>query len=79
MLSPFTLYSQRNYSGIGLTSVVLHGLAPAQTYTVRVCCGLKQHFWKWGDWSKSSTFKTEEDSEYPIHMQLPGHTFLKYW
>uniref|UniRef100_A0A8C8JE70 Leukemia inhibitory factor receptor-like n=1 Tax=Oncorhynchus tshawytscha TaxID=74940 RepID=A0A8C8JE70_ONCTS len=68
MVCQVQLNHSGNFSGIGLRSVVLHGLAPAQTYTVHVCCGLKQHFWKWGDWSEGSTFKTEEDSEYPIHM-----------
>uniref|UniRef100_A0A8C7MDQ6 Leukemia inhibitory factor receptor n=1 Tax=Oncorhynchus kisutch TaxID=8019 RepID=A0A8C7MDQ6_ONCKI len=71
----------RNFSGIGLRSVVLHGLAPAQTYTVQVCCGLKQHFWKWGDWSKGSTFKTEEDipEMLDVWMQIEGNQTMILW
>ncbi|XP_038827017.1 leukemia inhibitory factor receptor-like isoform X5 [Salvelinus namaycush] len=71
----------RNYSGIGLRSVVLHGLAPAQTYTVQVCCGLKQHFWKWGDWSEGSTFKTEEDipEALDVWMQIEGNQTIILW
>uniref|UniRef100_A0A4W5PU24 Fibronectin type-III domain-containing protein n=1 Tax=Hucho hucho TaxID=62062 RepID=A0A4W5PU24_9TELE len=71
----------RNYSGIGLRSVVLHGLAPAQTYTVQVCCGLKQHFWKWGDWSKGSTFKTKEDipEALDVWMQVKANQTIILW
>ncbi|XP_041753764.1 leukemia inhibitory factor receptor isoform X2 [Coregonus clupeaformis] len=71
----------RKYSGIGLRSVVLHGLAPAQTYTVQVHCGLKQHFWKWGDWSRASTFKTKEDTPeaLDVWMQIEGNQTIILW
>ncbi|KAK6315787.1 hypothetical protein J4Q44_G00133110 [Coregonus suidteri] len=71
----------RKYSGIGLRSVVLHGLAPAQTYTVQVHCGLKQHFWKWGDWSRGSTFKTKEDTPeaLDVWMQIEGNQTIILW
>ncbi|CAB1352915.1 unnamed protein product, partial [Coregonus sp. 'balchen'] len=68
----------RKYSGIGLASVVSHGLAPAQTYIVQVRCGLKQHFWKWGNWS---TLQTKEDipEVLDVWMQIEGNQTIIIW
>ncbi|KAK6322066.1 hypothetical protein J4Q44_G00068580 [Coregonus suidteri] len=62
----------------GLASVVSHGLAPAQTYIVQVRCGLKQHFWKWGNWS---TLQTKEDipEVLDVWMQIEGNQTIIIW
>ncbi|KAI3372719.1 hypothetical protein L3Q82_023180 [Scortum barcoo] len=46
-------------SGVGLCSVFLSDLYPAEDYTVEVRCGVQQNFWKWGNWSKPISFKTK--------------------
>ncbi|XP_024131397.1 LIF receptor subunit alpha a [Oryzias melastigma] len=51
----------RNFSGVGLRSVLLSGLYPDEAYTVRVRCGAQKYFWKWGDWSQTLSFKTKPD------------------
>ncbi|XP_062334746.1 leukemia inhibitory factor receptor-like isoform X1 [Osmerus eperlanus] len=66
---------KRNYSGHGLGSVVLTGLTPADTYTVKVCCGTVKHFWKWGDNSVNSTFQTKGDIPDPLDVWM--HTEKK--
>ncbi|KAM3874201.1 leukemia inhibitory factor receptor-like [Diretmus argenteus] len=60
-LSHGELTDRVNSSGVGLGFTVLLGLIPSQTYTVQVRCGAKEHFWTWGDWSTSHTFKTKDD------------------
>ncbi|KAM4719644.1 oncostatin-M-specific receptor subunit beta-like [Anableps anableps] len=45
--------------GVGLNATVLTGLRPNWKYEVKVRCGTAQHFWKWGDWSQSVSFRTE--------------------
>lgn len=54
---------QRNFSGVGLRSVLLSGLYPDEAYTVRVRCGAQKYFWKWGDWSQTLSFKTKPDGK----------------
>ncbi|XP_073697122.1 LIF receptor subunit alpha a [Garra rufa] len=54
------LSSTRNYSGPGLSSVVLEGLWPDVDYTVTLRCGAKHGFWKWGD----------ESALYRIHTKM---------
>ncbi|XP_012684063.1 LIF receptor subunit alpha a [Clupea harengus] len=51
----------RNYSGAGLSLVLLEDLWPYETYRARVRCGSKNYFWKWGDWSSESSFRTKMD------------------
>ncbi|NWX82512.1 OSMR protein, partial [Nothoprocta pentlandii] len=43
-------------------SITLGGLQPYTQYSLRVRCGAAQHFWRWGEWSKAQTFRTEEAS-----------------
>lgn len=50
---------QRVFSGVGLRSVFLSDLYPDEHYSVKVRCGAQQNFWKWGNWSKLSSFKTK--------------------
>ncbi|XP_053181280.1 LIF receptor subunit alpha a [Scomber japonicus] len=50
-----------NFSGEGVQSVVLSDLYPDEDYSVKVRCGAQQHFWKWGDWSETFSFKTAID------------------
>uniref|UniRef100_A0AAX7VJC7 Fibronectin type-III domain-containing protein n=2 Tax=Astatotilapia calliptera TaxID=8154 RepID=A0AAX7VJC7_ASTCA len=47
--------------GVGLTAAVIKDLIPYWDYVVRVRCGTAQHFWKWGDWSKSVKICTKGD------------------
>lgn len=49
---------QYTVSGVGLQSVVLSDLYPDEEYVVQVRCGAQQNFWKWGNWSKPFSFKT---------------------
>ncbi|KAI2665002.1 Leukemia inhibitory factor receptor [Labeo rohita] len=55
------LSSTRNYSGPGLTSVMLENLWPDVDYTVTVRCGSKHGFWKWGDESTPFRIHTKMD------------------
>ncbi|NP_001014328.2 LIF receptor subunit alpha a precursor [Danio rerio] len=55
------LSSTRNYSGTGLSSVVLEDLWPDVDYTVTVRCASKQSFWKWGDESAPCRIRTKMD------------------
>lgn len=50
---------KRVFSGMGLRSVFLSDLYPDEHYSVKVRCGAQQNFWKWGNWSKVSSFKTK--------------------
>lgn len=54
---------QRNFSGEGLRSVVVLDLYPDEDYSVKVRCGAQQNFWRWGDWSKPFSFKTNIDGK----------------
>uniref|UniRef100_A0A672YUC5 Leukemia inhibitory factor receptor-like n=1 Tax=Sphaeramia orbicularis TaxID=375764 RepID=A0A672YUC5_9TELE len=53
--------TKRTFSGVGLRSVVLLDLYPYEAYSVKVRCGAQQNFWKWGNWSKTFSFKTKID------------------
>ncbi|XP_041643097.1 LIF receptor subunit alpha a [Cheilinus undulatus] len=53
--------TKRTFSGVGLQSVVLTDLYPDEDYSVQVCCGAQQNFWKWGNWSDPFPFKTNAD------------------
>lgn len=59
------LSSLRNYSGTGLSSVVLDGLWPDVDYTVSVRCGSLHNFWKWGDISTPYSIRTKMDRPDP--------------
>ncbi|XP_077097861.1 LIF receptor subunit alpha a isoform X1 [Siphateles boraxobius] len=63
------LSSTRNYSGIGLSSVILEGLWPDVDYTVTVRCGSKHAFWKWGN----------ESAPYSIHTKMDHPDALDVW
>ncbi|XP_056110796.1 LIF receptor subunit alpha a [Rhinichthys klamathensis goyatoka] len=63
------LSSTRNYSGTGLSSVMLEGLWPDVDYTVTVRCGSKHAFWKWGD----------ESAPYSIHTKMDLPDALDVW
>ncbi|XP_009897785.2 oncostatin-M-specific receptor subunit beta [Dryobates pubescens] len=43
-------------------SMTLSGLQPYTEYTVRVRCGAAKHFWRWSEWSKAQTIRTEEST-----------------
>ncbi|XP_066568265.1 LIF receptor subunit alpha a [Amia ocellicauda] len=45
----------------GSSKISVGQLHPFETYSVRVRCGSKQHFWKWGDWSRNVQFNTAEE------------------
>lgn len=49
----------RNFTGVGLRSVVLLDLHPDEEYRLQVRCGSQKNFWKWGDWSSTLYFKTK--------------------
>ncbi|XP_051552317.1 leukemia inhibitory factor receptor-like [Myxocyprinus asiaticus] len=59
----------RNYSGMGLSFVVLEGLWPDIEYTVSVRCGSLHSFWKWGD----------ESTPYRIHTKMDRPESLDVW
>ncbi|KAK7933522.1 hypothetical protein WMY93_004418 [Mugilogobius chulae] len=52
----------RTFSGVGLRSVVLLDLYPYEEYSVKVRCGAQQNFWRWGNWSKTISFRTDCDT-----------------
>ncbi|KAJ7987124.1 hypothetical protein DPEC_G00335500 [Dallia pectoralis] len=72
---------KKEYPGSVVVPLVLTDLAPAQSYTVKVRCGLAQHFWKWGDWSSGRTFQTKEDipEMLDVWMQIEGNQTLILW
>ncbi|KAJ8285299.1 hypothetical protein GJAV_G00025250 [Gymnothorax javanicus] len=49
------------FSGRGLKQATVLGLQPDEQYTARVRCRLLGNLWKWGDWSSSYKFKTQEE------------------
>ncbi|KAI4879687.1 hypothetical protein NFI96_032027 [Prochilodus magdalenae] len=57
---------QETFEGTGLKSLILADLQPFTEYTARVRCGSHEHFYKWGDWSDSITFTTQEDKNFYI-------------
>ncbi|XP_067295683.1 LIF receptor subunit alpha a [Pseudorasbora parva] len=63
------LSSTRNYSGTGLSSVMLEGLWPDVDYNVTLRCGSKNAFWKWGD----------KSAPYIIHTKMDRPDALDVW
>ncbi|XP_016389704.1 leukemia inhibitory factor receptor-like [Sinocyclocheilus rhinocerous] len=63
------LSSTRNYSGPGLSSVVLESLRPDVDYTVTLRCGSKHSFWKWGN----------ESAPFRIHTKMDRPDALDVW
>ncbi|XP_019216895.1 leukemia inhibitory factor receptor [Oreochromis niloticus] len=55
-----TVFQIENF-GVGLTAAVIKDLIPHWDYDMRVRCGTAQHFWKWGDWSRSVKIHTKGD------------------
>ncbi|KAJ0067917.1 hypothetical protein NL108_011703, partial [Boleophthalmus pectinirostris] len=53
--------TKRTFSGVGLRSAVLLDLYPYEEYSVKVRCGAQQNFWRWGNWSKTISFRTDSD------------------
>lgn len=53
--------TKRTFSGVALHSVVLLDLFPYEEYNIKVRCGAQQNFWKWGNWSKTISFKTKSE------------------
>lgn len=64
MSNTFSSFTKENFSGEGLSSLVLVNLQPFTKYTARVRCGSYEHFYEWGDWSEITEFSTLEDSKY---------------
>ncbi|XP_077203132.1 oncostatin-M-specific receptor subunit beta-like isoform X2 [Paroedura picta] len=54
------LHNSTSYSIASLHTV--SGLEPYTEYTFRVRCGANRHFWKWSEWSKPRTERTEESA-----------------
>ncbi|CAN9504743.1 unnamed protein product [Ophioblennius macclurei] len=75
-----TSVTVENY-GTGLNIVVVSGLIPHWTYSVKVRCGTAQHFWRWGDWSKSLFFQTHGDVPEALNVwtQMKGNQTLVLW
>ncbi|XP_061755601.1 LIF receptor subunit alpha a [Nerophis ophidion] len=53
--------TKRTFTGVGLRTVILLDLYPDEDYCVRVHCGAQKNFWKWGNWSKTYSFRTNID------------------
>lgn len=51
----------RNFTGVGLSAVLLDGLRPDVQYSVSVRCASQLRFWKWGDWSAPYSIHTLMD------------------
>ncbi|KAM9322394.1 oncostatin-M-specific receptor subunit beta-like isoform 2-T2 [Pholidichthys leucotaenia] len=51
----------RSISGAGLNAAPINNLTPNWRHSVKVQCGTAQHFWKWGDWSKTLEIHTKAD------------------
>ncbi|KAF7687766.1 hypothetical protein HF521_014994 [Silurus meridionalis] len=51
----------RNYTGVGLSSVVLERLRPDTEYSFSIRCASLHYFWRWGDWSAPYSLHTHMD------------------
>ncbi|XP_072527955.1 LIF receptor subunit alpha a [Salminus brasiliensis] len=51
----------RNFTGAGLSAVLLDGLRPDVLYSVSVRCASFHNFWRWGDWSAPYSIHTAMD------------------
>ncbi|TTM35975.1 Leukemia inhibitory factor receptor [Bagarius yarrelli] len=51
----------RNYTGVGLSSVVLDRLWPDTEYSFSIRCASLRYFWRWGDWSAPYSLHTQMD------------------
>ncbi|MCJ8745311.1 hypothetical protein PDJAM_G00128930 [Pangasius djambal] len=51
----------RNYTGVGLCSVVLDRLRPDSEYSFSIRCASVRYFWRWGDWSAPYSLHTLMD------------------
>ncbi|XP_062873779.1 LIF receptor subunit alpha a isoform X2 [Trichomycterus rosablanca] len=51
----------RNFTGVGLSSMLLERLKPDVEYTFSIRCASLQHFWRWGDWSAPYSLHTLMD------------------
>lgn len=60
----------RNFSGTGLSSVLLDGLWPDVGYSVSVRCGSLHSFWKWGDESILYRIHTKMDCPDPLDVWM---------
>ncbi|NWX24900.1 OSMR protein, partial [Aegotheles bennettii] len=62
LLQPDGKVELHNSSAMHLhdTSITLGGLHPYTEYTARVRCAAAKHFWRWSEWSKARTIRTEE-------------------
>lgn len=61
----------RNYTGVGLSSVVLDSLMPDTEYSFSIRCASLQYFWRWGDWSAPYSLHT--------HMDRPNAPDVWVW
>ncbi|XP_022520620.2 LIF receptor subunit alpha a isoform X1 [Astyanax mexicanus] len=59
----------RNFSGVGLSEVLLDGLMPDVQYSLSVRCGSRLRFWRWGDCS----------APYSIHTLMDRPEALDVW
>ncbi|NWU83640.1 OSMR protein, partial [Onychorhynchus coronatus] len=67
-------------------SITMGGLQPYTEYTVRVRCGAAKHFWRWSEWSRARTIRTEEatpsgklDMWREITPVLGGRNVTLFW
>ncbi|XP_060763652.1 LIF receptor subunit alpha a isoform X2 [Neoarius graeffei] len=51
----------RNYTGVGLSSVLLDRLRPDTEYSFSIRCASLQYFWRWGDGSAPYSLHTSMD------------------
>ncbi|XP_078812570.1 oncostatin-M-specific receptor subunit beta isoform X2 [Oryzias latipes] len=67
--------------GLGLNLTFLTDLKPNVFYRVKMRCGTAQHFWKWGDWSKSVGFHTKTDvpEAVDVWMQRSKNKTMVVW
>ncbi|KAK3514826.1 hypothetical protein QTP70_032796 [Hemibagrus guttatus] len=62
---------ERNYTGVGLSSVVLDSLRPDTEYSFSIRCASLLSFWRWGDWSAPYSLHT--------HMYRPKAPDVWVW
>ncbi|KAM4533181.1 leukemia inhibitory factor receptor-like [Fundulus diaphanus] len=67
--------------GVGLKVAILTDLRPNWEYQVKVRCRTAEHFWKWGTWSQTVTFRTLGDVPDPLDvwMEEKGNQTLIVW